>query len=239
MQELIQEILYDYSYFKLFSLSFGYFMLLYFGIAPLFLYCCKWLASKKILYKIEPKKVTIAQIRFEIKHSLLSIMIFGLSVIPIIYLIRVDIISLLPNTAFNIILGIFILTLWNEIHFYLVHRLMHSKFFMKRVHNIHHRSKIPTVYSVYSFHWLEAILLSTVPLTITPFIPFSIVAIFIYPLVSILLNYAGHCNYRFGHGEGKSWILFGTWHNQHHSKARKNYGFALNFMDKLFQKLKF
>lgn len=238
MQQLINSILYDYSYPTLFALSFGYFLFLYFGIAPLFLFCCKWLERKKLVHKIEYKEVKSDQVKFEIKHSFLSIVVFGFSIIPIVYLIRIDVISLLPNTAFNIIAGVVILTLWNEVHFYLVHRLMHSRFFMKRVHYIHHRSKIPTVYSVYSFHWLEALLLSTVPLTIAPFIPFSMVAIFLYPLASILLNYAGHCNYRFGHGKGNSWRLFGTWHNQHHSKARKNYGFALNFMDKLFQKHK-
>lgn len=107
---------------------------------------------------------------------------------------------------------------------------------MKRIHFIHHKSKVPTVYSVFSFHWVEAFLLSTVPLTIVPFIPFAILAIFIYPFVSILLNFAGHCNYRFGDGEGKSWRLFGTYHNEHHSKGRRNYGFSQNFLDKLFSK---
>ena len=107
---------------------------------------------------------------------------------------------------------------------------------MRNVHYIHHKSRVSTVYSVFSFHWLEALLLSTIPLTIVPFIPFSIVAVFIYPLVSILLNFAGHCNYRFGDGKGTSWKLFGTYHNEHHSRGRKNYGFSLNFLDKLFSK---
>ncbi len=130
-----------------------------------------------------------------------------------------------------------LLTLWNEVHFFVVHRLMHFDFFMRHIHFIHHKSRIPTVYSVYSFHWFEAFLLSTVPLTILPFIPFSIVAVFIYPFVSILLNFAGHCNYRFGNGKRDQWLNFGTAHNTHHTKGRKNYGFALNFLDKLFSRL--
>ena len=176
------------------------------------------------------------QIVFEIKHSIKSIVVFGFSIIPVIYLIRVGVIELLPNTWFNVIIGIIILTLWNEVHFYVVHRTLHQNFMMKHVHFIHHKSRIPTVFSVYSFHWFEAFLLSTIPLTIVPFIPFSIVAVFIYPFVSILLNFAGHCNYRFGDGIGNSWKLFGTHHNEHHSRGRKNYGFSLNFLDKLFSK---
>ncbi|MAJ50119.1 MAG: fatty acid hydroxylase [Flammeovirgaceae bacterium] len=169
-------------------------------------------------------------------QSMQSIIIFGFSVIPIIYLIRKDFIVLLPNTWPIIFLGIVLLTIWNEVHFFIVHRLMHFNFFMKHVHFIHHKSRIPTIYSVYSFHWFEALLLSTVPLTILPFIPFSIVAVFIYPFVSILLNLAGHCNYRFGQGKGNYWVNFGTAHNEHHTKGRKNYGFALNFLDKLYSR---
>ena len=176
------------------------------------------------------------QVYFEIKHSIKSIIVFGFSIIPVIYLIRIDSVKLLPNTGRNIVIGLILLTLWNEVHFYIVHRIMHQKFMMKHVHFIHHKSNTPTVYSVFSFHWIEAFLLSTVPITIIPFIPFSFVAIMAYPLVSILLNFAGHCNYRFGNGKGKSWELLGTHHNEHHSRGRKNYGFALNLLDKLFSK---
>lgn len=234
MDHYLDYILYNYSYFELFWLSFAYFIFLYFGIGSLFLYICKRLEAKKILHKIEQKEIPRDQITHEIKQSIISIIVFGFSIMPIIYLVRVNVIQLLPNTWFNILLGIIILNLWNELHFYIVHRMMHQKFMMKHVHFIHHKSYIPTVYSVYSFHWLEAFLLSTVPLSIVPFIPFSIIAVFVYPFTSILLNFAGHCNYRFGNGQGNSWILFATTHNQHHSKGRKNFGFVLNFFDSRF-----
>lgn len=193
-----------------------------------------------LLQKIKPKEVKRDQIIFEIKHSFKSIVIFGFSVLPVIYLVRASIVELSPNTFPNILMGVILLSLWNEIHFYVVHRIMHQRFMMKHVHLIHHKSTVPTVYSVFSFYWLEALLLSTIPLTIVPFIPFSMVAVFIYPLVSILLSFAGHCNYRFGNGngngKGNSWRLLGTYHNEHYTRGRKNYGFALNFFDKSFSK---
>lgn len=236
MNSFIENILFNFSYSRLFALTFGYFILLYFGIGFLFLATCKILERKHVLSKIIDKEVSKKQIAYEIKHSLISIVVFGFSVLPIIYLIRRGVISLIPNTLLNILIGVILLTLWNEVHFYVMHRIMHQRFMMKHFHFIHHKSKIPTVYSVYSFHWIEALLLSTVPLTIVPFIPFSIVAIAIYPLVSILFNFAGHCNYRFGSGKGNSWKLFGTYHNEHHSRGRRNYGFWLNFFDKLFSR---
>ncbi len=208
MQKLIENILFDFSYLLLCALSIGYFMVLYFGVGALFLFACKGLERVKLLHKIELKPVEKKQITFEIAHSIKSILIFGFSISPVIYLVRTDFILLLPNTWLNIMLGIVLLTLWNEVHFFVVHRLMHFDFFMRHIHFIHHKSRIPTVYSVYSFHWFEAFLLSTVPLTILPFIPFSIVAVFIYPFVSILLNFAGHCNYRFGNGKRDQWLNF-------------------------------
>ena len=234
----LDSFLYHYSYAALFGLTLLYFLVLYFGIAPLFNGVCNLLYTKKIVHKIVPKEATKKQVLFELKHSLKSILIFGTSVIPIIYLTRMGVITFLPNTIFNVLLGLVILNLWNEVHFFIVHRIMHLPFFMKNVHYIHHQSKVPTVYSVYSFHWLEALLLSTVPLTICLFIPLSPIAIAIYPLVSVLLNYSGHCNYRFGNGTTKSWFLFGTHHNEHHFKNRKNYGFLSPFLDYIISKQK-
>ena len=231
--EAVDFILYESSFLTLYGLVTAYFLILYFGLAPVFLEVCKFLHRKNIIHPIIHKKVTTKQIRWEILHSLKSIFIFGFSAFPIIYLVRSGAISLLPDTGFNIFLGLIILTVWNEVHFFAVHRLMHTPFFMRNVHVVHHKSHIPTVYSVYSFHWFEALLLSTVPLTIAIFVPFAPMAIFLYPLVSILLNYAGHCNYRFGNGAGQSWKLFGTNHNEHHSRGRKNYGFASHLLDNL------
>jgi lathosterol oxidase len=235
----IEHIIYDFTYPQLYGVVFVYFLFLYFASAPLFLWIGKTLAKKGITHKIVDKQITNEQIKFELLHSFQSIVIFGFSAFPIIYLIRNGVIELLPDTVLNVIIGVGLLTIWNEIHFFLVHRLMHLPFFFKYVHKIHHKSKVPTVYSVYSFHWFEALLLSTVPLTITPFVSFAPLAIFLYPLTSILLNFSGHCNYRFGNGEGLSWSLFGTFHNEHHFKSRQNYGFASNLLDRLVKYFNF
>ncbi|MCZ8214717.1 MAG: sterol desaturase family protein [Cyclobacteriaceae bacterium] len=231
MQEEISKILYQYSYLKIYLLGSAYLLSMYM-MAPCFLGVCKILYKKKVLQKIVDRKISVCQIRYEVIHSLGAILVFGFAVLPIVYLIREGIIHLLPSTVINIIIGVVIMTIWNEVHFVIVHRIMHLPFFMRHVHVVHHQSKIPTVYSVYSFHWFEAFLISTLSLTIMLFVPFSPVAVFLYPLVNLIFNCAGHCNYRFGNGVGHSWLLFGTNHNDHHAKAKKNYGFVLNPTDR-------
>ena len=197
---------------------------------------CKFLHKSGYLNRINNIPVSKKQLRFEIKYSIQSIIIFGCSVIPIVYLIRTEIIKLSEYTLGRVLLGLVILTIWNEVHFFFVHRLMHTPYFMRKVHHIHHQSKTPTVFAVYSFHWVEAALLSTVPITILPFLSLPAITLFLYPLLSILLNFAGHCNYRFGNGKKPNWALFGTKHFNHHYQFSTSYSFASGLMDRLFTK---
>jgi len=234
IHEFIHRFISDYSYLQVYALTVVYFLLLYFVLGPLFLKVCKLLEKANLLHQIQPTSEPNKNIRFEIKNSFRSILIFGFSSLPIIYFIRKGFVVLLPDSLWVTLTGLAILVVWNEIHFFLVHRVMHWPIFYRYIHYMHHVSKIPTVYSVFSFHPVEAFLLSTVELTIVLFIPLSASAIFLYPLVSILLNYAGHCNYRFGHGQGSAWHLFGTRHASHHYKNTKQYGFASPLLDKLF-----
>ena len=232
MKELINIILVEFSYAEVYIITVIYFLLLYFLVGYLFLLTCKLLEKRGLLELITKTDNPNKNLLYEIKYSVLSIFVFGISGIVMVCIIRKGIIQTLPETLLNTLTGLMILTLWNEVHFFIVHRLMHLPFFYRTIHKIHHRSKIPAVYSVYSFHWIEALLLSTVPISIAPFIDFSVTAIFLYPLASILLNYAGHCNYRFGHGVGANWKLFGTRHANHHYKNNGNYGFVTNILDK-------
>ncbi|NJO00870.1 MAG: sterol desaturase family protein [Bacteroidia bacterium] len=165
------------------------------------------------------------------RHSLVSILLFGFSGLAVVYLIRQGMIGVRADSLGNLLVGLVILTLWNEIHFFVIHCLMHLPYFMKRVHWVHHRSWIPGVFSVYSFHPVEALLLSTVPLTIAPWVDFAPSVFLLFPLVSILLNFSGHANYRFGQGGEAGWFHFASRHNAHHERSRGHYGFVLPVPD--------
>ena len=60
--------------------------------------------------------------------------------------------SLLP-----LLLGGLCLYLWGDCHFYWTHRFLHTSFFYKRVHKIHHESFNPNGFSGLSMHWFESI----------------------------------------------------------------------------------
>jgi sterol desaturase/sphingolipid hydroxylase (fatty acid hydroxylase superfamily) len=237
MQHLIDYIINEAPYWIIFVGVTIQFLLMYFVLGSLFLKVFKFLESKGIANKIHDGIVSKSQRSFEIKHSIVSILIFGLTAIPLIYMIRNGQVDTLSDTVINVLGGVIFLTVWNELHFFLVHRTLHTPWLMKRVHYIHHRSKTPTIESVYSFHWLEATLLSAVPLTYTLFFPIAPLALVFYPVASILINFAGHCNYRIGDGSGPSWKLFVTKHNNHHVKGRGTFGFATDIFDKILTKI--
>ncbi len=231
-KQLTDFFLEESSYLQAYLLTVFYFLVLYFVLAPLFLWICIQLEKKGIAFKILESTVSTKSKSFEIKNSVISMLIFGLTGIIIVFFKRHNLIEIGKDSALWTLVGVLILTIWNEVHFFIVHRIMHLPFFYKHVHKIHHQSKIPTVYSVYSFHWLEALLLSLVPIAVSPFINFSAPTFILYPIASIVLNLAGHCNYRIGGGKGPLWTLFATRHSQHHFLNRGNYGFASGILDR-------
>ncbi|MGB3179938.1 MAG: sterol desaturase family protein [Cyclobacteriaceae bacterium] len=231
LTELTDSILHRFAYETIAGITILWFLFLYFGGGAIFMITCRALCRKGYLEKIVPGDVSPRQRAFEIRHSLLSILIFGLSGLPLVWLVRQGYIHLLPDTAWNIAWGLLVLTLWNEVHFFIVHRLMHTEWLMRHVHHVHHRSRIPTVWSVFSFHPLEAMLLSTVPLTLVCCLPLAPACIVLFPLVSILLNFAGHANFRVGNGTGSKWTGFATRHAGHHSGTHRSFGFASHLPD--------
>jgi Delta7-sterol 5-desaturase len=230
-------LLFEASYFVIYGLTVVYFLFLYFVLGAIFLKTCLFLEKHNWLNRITLAQETPQQVRTEMRYSLGSMAMFGFTSVLLIGMVRHGYFTLLPDSLSHTLIGVTLLTMWNEVYFFIVHRLMHIPFMMRRFHHIHHRSVVPTVYSIYSFHWLEAFLLGNVPLTLAPFVPFSALTLVFYPLASILINFAGHCNYRFGDGQGSRWLTFGTTHNTHHSKGAKKYGFATFILDSIHSKI--
>jgi lathosterol oxidase len=232
MLKFLHDVFLNWSYFSLWGISFFYFLILYWGLGSLFLWTCKKLEDAGWAERIENQPVAKEQVLWEQKYSFVSIIIFGFSIWPVAWLLRSGIASPAPDTFWTVFSGLILLNIWNEIHFFFVHKLMHVPFFMKNIHKIHHRSRIPTVWSVYSFHWLEALILSTVPAILILFFPIPLLALAMYPVNSILFNFAGHCNYRLAFLRSPQDGL-ATRHVIHHQKANHNFGFASDLLDKI------
>jgi len=132
-------------------------------------------------------------------------------------------------------LDLCVFMLWNEIHFYICHRLLHSRLLFARVHRIHHESIVPTPYSTYSFHWVEATLLGSVMITGMLLYNFSAPILLLGPVASLVFNTIGHWNYDpFPHKPLSNWLAASRRHSLHHDRVTGNFGFSLPHLDRWF-----
>ncbi|MRI02212.1 sterol desaturase family protein [Kriegella sp. EG-1] len=217
-----------------FTFTFLFFMVLYFG--GIFL-------MKSILNNLK-KKNTIKPIvyfkkpgqeKIEIKHSLKSILVFALQAIPLQWFYANGYFHFGQNESLNLLWEIPVLFLWNEIYFYACHWLLHQPPFFMKVHYIHHASREPTLYSVYSFHWFEAFLLGAVIFLPLLLYPFHILSVLSLPVMSILLNFLGHWNHEGETKKSPDYIgRFTFRHTMHHKWSKGNFGFMLPYLDMIF-----
>jgi sterol desaturase/sphingolipid hydroxylase (fatty acid hydroxylase superfamily) len=198
-----------------------------------------WLLTNHLLpalgigRRIDPRPLRAGQLREEVAWSSLSILIFGVGAVLPWWFLQAGWARLAQDPgALRIAVEAVALLVWNDIHFYANHRLLHTKP-LRRYHQRHHRSLVATPFSTYSFHPLEAVLLGNVILLPMLVHDFSFAALLSLPVASLLLNNLGHSNYDYtpavGHGH---WLAASRRHHLHHACYGGNYGFLFNFMDR-------
>jgi sterol desaturase/sphingolipid hydroxylase (fatty acid hydroxylase superfamily) len=144
---------------------------------------------------IEKRPLGAGQVRAEIVGSLVSIAIFAVYGVITVLAERRGVIAInWDPTLLTIFLNLVLLTLWNEVHFYACHRVLHTRWLYRKVHAVHHRSIVPTPFSTFSFHWFEATLLSSVMILALLVWPLDISTIVICPGISLIGNSIGHMN---------------------------------------------
>jgi len=180
----------------------------------------------------------------EIVNSFVTIIIFGLVIMGVIYASKAGLTRIYPNVSdkgygyyiFSIVLMIFM----HDTYFYWTHRAMHWKPLFKLAHKTHHLSTNPTPFAAYAFHPLEAIIeIGIVPL-IAFTIPYHGTALTIFSLYSLLLNVTGHLGFELfpkGFASNKlfKWHNTSTHHNMHHRLVKCNYGLYFNLWDRLMK----
>lgn len=218
-----------------FCMAFALFVLLYFSFAVTTLFITRFIQSR---YKLSGQATYDAsQISKEIKFSLMSILIFGLQAILIQFAYTQGLLQINWQVNwFTLFPQVLVLFFWNELHFYLCHRLLHTEWLFRKVHKIHHTSYHPSPFSVYSFHWIEAFLLGTVIFLPLLVYPFQYLALLSLPVMSIFLNTLGHWDYDlFPSLKPSSLLKFSYRHAMHHRKVHGNFGFLLPVFDRFFK----
>lgn len=203
--------------------------------------CANWLLTRKLLpalgigIQLDPRPLGAGQLKREFELSVLSILIFGLGMVfPWGFLqLGWAQLAVAPSLA-QTLLEILVLIVWNEIHFYINHRLLHTRW-LRQFHLPHHKSVVTTPWSAYSFHPVEAVMLGNVILLPMLLHDFSVYALFSVPLFSLLFNTIGHSNFDFNPRSPRVIFNGARRHHLHHACFHGNYGFMFPFMDWIFK----
>ena len=175
------------------------------------------------------------QLREELWLSVLSIVIFAAQAAGLVWLLRHGWLVIdWQRSSWHLLWELPVLYLWNDLHFFVIHRALHWKPLYRRVHIWHHRSVITTPFSAYSFHPVESFLLGSVmplALVLHAFSPWALLGL---TVMSLLLNVAGHLPHeqiRSGFGLLRP---HSEYHNRHHREFHTHYAFSLVWLDRWF-----
>lgn len=207
---------------------------MFFGAANIFI-THQLLPKLHIGKPLDPRPLAKGQLKRELLWSAGSIVIFGAGMIFPWGFLQLGWAKLAINpSTLQIIIEFLVLLVWNEIHFYINHWLLHTRW-LRRFHLPHHRSVVTTPWSTYAFHPVEALMLGNVILLPMLMHDFSVYALFSVPLFSLLFNSIGHSNYDFGPARHSVFHSASRRHHLHHACFNGNYGFMFPFMDKIFK----
>ena len=89
---------------------------------------------------IDQRTLLPGQIRGEVLRSLVSIVVFAGYGVGTLMAERAGVVAIRwQETPLGFLCDLALFFCWNELHFYLTHRLLHTRWLHRRVHVVHHR----------------------------------------------------------------------------------------------------
>ncbi len=182
----------------------------------------------------------------EIKQSLLSLFIFSI-IATILY--ETDVLNyttlyynIEDHGWFYYFLVIPIMLIIYDLHFYLVHVLLHYKKIFNLVHVVHHKSKYVSPLSALAMHPIETILTHGGLVILFFLLPIHTSHVYIWVAVTFVYTTYLHLGVeiysdKFLNTKLGKLIYTATHHAKHHSFFEGNYGFYTLIWDKLFKTL--
>ena len=230
----LRDLVHAQAWWVIFFSSALNFALIYFSSAGLTWWLTRHvLSARGIGHIIDRRALRPGQIFDEVRQSLVSILIFAAYGVATVAADGLGLVHIRWwETPGRFVLDLGLLILWNEIHFYACHRLLHTQWLYRHVHAAHHRSVVSTPFSTYSLHWFEALLLSGVTLLFLLVYDLGIACVLMFPFISLALNSIGHMNYELFPQRPINSLLTGCRrHSLHHGRCIGNYGFSLPWLD--------
>ncbi len=184
-----------------------------------------------------------AQIRREIRWSLLSAGIYGIPAGLVAWLWREQGWTRIYEDAVDLPLWwlpvSFLLCLAaHDSWFYWTHRLMHHPALFRTIHAVHHDSRPPTAWAAMSFHPWEAVSGAFVIPALVFILPLHFGVVLAVLLVMTIMGTTNHMGWelfpaRIVHGRAGKWLITATHHQLHHERYSCNYGLYFRFWDHL------
>jgi lathosterol oxidase len=98
-------------------------------------------------------------------------------------------------SALTVVSTVLILDLLHDAWFYWTHRLLHTKFLYRHVHYAHHESRVPTAFTGYSFHVVEAIIVFFNEILVCFLLPVHARVHRYYHMYTTAIHCGGHAGY--------------------------------------------
>jgi len=200
-----------------------------------------WLAARRIEGGARRAGVDGAQIRHEVFHSLVVLAVGTAQVLAIRALQEGGWLHLPADLgpwgwpgAIGMGIGLLV---FNDLWFYGVHRLLHTRWLFRHVHSVHHRSVDVNPFTSYSFHGVEALLISAWVIPATLLLPLPMGVLGVLQAIGLANNVMSHLGYEllppwWVRAPGLRWTNSATFHSMHHTGFKGNYGLFTRLWDR-------
>jgi sterol desaturase/sphingolipid hydroxylase (fatty acid hydroxylase superfamily) len=130
-----------------------------------------------------------------------------------------------------------LLLVWHDAYSYWTHRLLHTRWLMRHVHAVHHRSRHPSPFAAYAVHPVEALVIGLtilLPLLVLPLNGYVVVAFGILEVARAVYSHAGVETMPRGFSRHWLWgrLATSTHHHLHHEAVRGNYALWFTWWDR-------
>ena len=137
-----------------------------------------------------------------------------------------------------LVLSLPALIIWQDIHFYWTHRLLHTPWLFRHVHSVHHRSRQPSPFAAFSFHPIEALNNNAFLLVALLLVPMNEMVLGVFLLFQVIRTAYGHAAVETmpsGFARNAFWGRFTTTthHHLHHEVPQGNFGLWFTWWDRL------
>lgn len=143
---------------------------------------------------------------------------------------------------------IIVLDYVHDAWFYWTHRLLHWRPLYKHVHYMHHKSTVPSAYTGYSFHLIEALIVFANEIIVIFLFPIHVNVHRLYHIFTTAIHLGGHAGYELAPFipslEQLAWVaLKGTnkacrglntvmHHDMHHRYSNKHFSLYFTHWDR-------